>query len=74
MNYTPTQEQHLIETLIVEYLTKFKNVYSKTLYKALRIKIKFGLSLNKFRDILYQMYLRGVITKDGDVLPYWNIN
>jgi hypothetical protein len=47
MQLTPTQEQlDIIMYKVSQYLNKFKNVHTKTLYKTLRIKEK-GLSLNK---------------------------
>ena len=74
MQLTPTQEQlDIIGCEVSQYLTKFKNVYTKTLYKALRIKEK-GLSLNKFRELLYKLEDIGKIQRHGAILPYWNIN
>jgi hypothetical protein len=74
MQLTPTQEQlDIIMYEVSQYLNKFQNVYTKTLYKTLRIKEK-GLSLNKFRGVLYKMEDSGKLQRNGEALPYWNIN
>ena len=74
MQITPTQEQlDIIQYEVSQYLNKFKNVYTKTLYKTLRIKEK-GLSLNKFRGMLYRMEDNGKLQRNDEALPYWNIN
>lgn len=74
MQFTPTQEQlDIIMYEVSQYLNKFKNVHTKTLYKTLRIKEK-GLSLNKFRGMLYKMEDSGKLQCNGEALPYWNIN
>ena len=65
MQSTPTQEQlDIIMYEVSQYLNKFKNVYTKTLYKTLRIKEK-GLSLNKFRSMLYKMEDSGKLQRNG---------
>lgn len=56
----------VIEEVVCEYLSKHRIVQTKTLYKALRVKTEYGLSLNKFRLTLNQMYKLGEI----DNIPY----
>lgn len=73
MTFKPTLEQlNIVEVEVIQYLTKFKNVYSKPMYKALGMKEK-GFSLNKFRVVLYNLEKVGKVKRDGDILPYWNI-
>ena len=50
-----------MEELIINYLNKHNQAYTKTLYKALRIKDNYNLSLNKFRKELYKIRLSGKI-------------
>ena len=50
-----------MEELIINYLNKHSQAYTKTLYKALRIKDNYNFSLNKFRDELYKIKKLGKI-------------
>lgn len=50
-----------MEEIIINYLNKHNHAYTKTLYKALRIKDDYSLSLNKFRGELYKIEKQGKI-------------
>ena len=44
-----------LQIVIKEYLSKHGHVYTNTLYKALRVKSLYDLTLNKFRLCLRDM-------------------
>jgi hypothetical protein len=50
-----------MEDVIINYLNRHNQAYTKTLYKALQIKSDYNLSLNKFRDELYKIKKQGKI-------------
>ena len=50
-----------MEELIINYLNRHNQAHTKTLYKALRVKSNYNLSLNKFRNELYNMERLGMI-------------
>jgi hypothetical protein len=50
-----------MEDAIINYLNRHNQAYTKTLYKALRIKDNYNLSLNKFRGELYKIEKQGKI-------------
>ena len=57
---------------VIEYLTKWNNVYTKTMYRALKVKDR-GVTLNVFRGMLRYLEKQGTIKQEGNILPYWNI-
>lgn len=57
---------------VIEYLTKWNNVYTKTLYRALKVEDR-GVTLNAFRGMLRHLEKQGEIKQGGVILPYWNI-
>ena len=58
---------------VINYLNKHNLSYTNTLYKALRIKDKHNLSLNKFRSELYNMEKFGKIKLvEYQALPCWS--
>lgn len=57
---------------VIEYLTKWNNVYTKTMYQALKVKDR-GVTLNVFRGMLRYLEKQGTIKQEGNILPYWNI-
>lgn len=62
-----------MEELIINYLNKHNQAYTKTLYKALRIKDDYSLSLNKFRDELYKIKKQGKVRLiEYQVLSCWS--
>ena len=62
----------MLEQEVLSYLNRFGKVYTKTLYKALGVKLKFKLSLNKFRDFMYNLELEGkVYREDYQALSAW---
>ena len=64
-----------LEIVVKGYLSKHGNVYTNTLYKALRIKGNYGLTLNKFRLYLRGMEKSSIIESvvDNVALPYWRL-
>ena len=54
----------MLEQEVLKYLNRFGKVYTKTLYKALGVKLNFKLSLNKFRDFMYNMELEGKVCRE----------
>ena len=64
-----------LEAVVVDYLSKYRHVYTNTLYKALQIKENYNLSLNKFRLSLYNLEKSGRIesVKENVALPYWRL-
>ena len=64
-----------LEIVVKEYLSKHKHVYTNTLYKALRVKWSYNLTLNKFRLCLRDMEKSGIIefVVDNVALSYWRL-
>ena len=62
-----------LQIVVKEYLSKHGHVY--TLYKALRVKSIYNLTLNKFRLCLREMEKSGIIESvvDNVALPYWRL-
>ena len=59
---------------IITYLINHSKSYTKPMYRELRAKEQ-GLSLNKFRKLLYQMSLNDEIVYNVETetdLPYWS--
>ena len=50
-----------IITDVINYLEKHNVVYTKTLYKALKVKALYNVSQNEFRNLLYNMQEVGMI-------------
>lgn len=69
MSNIPTK---LLQQETIEYLTKWSNVYTKTLYQSLKVKDR-EVTLNAFRGMLRYLEKQGKIKQEGDILPYWNI-
>lgn len=62
-----------MEDVIISYLNRHSQSYAKTLYKALRVKTNFGLSLNKFRNELCKLENLGKIKAiEYQALPCWS--
>ena len=65
----------VLEQEVLKYLNKYGKVYTKTLYKALKVKLNFQLSLNKFRDFMYNLESEGkVYREDFQSLSSWTLN
>lgn len=63
-----------IITDVVKYLEKHNIVYTKTLYKALKVKALYNVSQNEFRNLLYNMQKVGMIqTTPYNGLSAWRI-
>ena len=64
-----------LQIVVKEYLSKHGHVYTNTLYKALRVKSVYNLTLNKFRLSLYNLEKSGRIesVKENVALPYWRL-
>lgn len=63
-----------IITDVVEYLEKHNIVYTKTLYKALKVKVLYNISQNEFRNLLYNMQEVGMIkTTPYNGLSAWRL-
>ena len=64
-----------LQSVVKEYLSKHKHVYTNTLYKALRVKWSYNLTLNKFRLCLREMEKSGIIESvvENVALPYWRL-
>ncbi len=64
-----------LQIVVKEYLSKHKHVYTNTLYKALRVKSIYNLTLNKFRLCLREMEKSGIIESvvENVALPYWRL-
>ena len=64
----------MLEQEVLKYLNKYSKVYTKTLYKALKVKLNFKLSLNKFRDFMYNLEPEGkVYREDFQALSSWTL-
>lgn len=65
----------MLELEVLNYLNRFGKVYTKTLYKALKVKTNFNLSLNKFRDFMYELESSGKVCRnDYQALSAWCLN
>ena len=53
-----------LEVQVLNYLSKFKKVYTKTMYKALAVKSNYNLSLNKFRNFMYDLEKNGKVGRE----------
>ena len=53
-----------LEPKVLNYLSQFKNVYTKTMYKALSVKSTYKLSLNKFRNFMYDLEKNGKVGRE----------
>lgn len=64
-----------LQIVVKEYLSKYKHVYTKTIYRDLRVKSNYNLSLNKFRLCLRDMEKSGIIESvvENVALPYWRL-
>ena len=63
-----------LESKVLNYLSQFKNVYTKTMYKALAVKSTYNLSLNKFRKFMYDLEKNGKVGReDFNSLSAWII-
>ena len=64
-----------LQIMVKDYLSKHKHVYTNTLYKALRVKSVYNLTLNKFRLCLRDMEKSGVIESVAEnvELPFWRL-
>ena len=64
-----------LQIVVKEYLSKHGHVYTNTLYKALRVKSVYNLTLNKFRLCLRDMEKSGIIEsiEENVALPYWRL-
>ena len=64
-----------LEMVVKGYLSKHRNVYTNTLYKALQVRGNYGLTLNKFRLHLRGMEKSGIIESvvENVALPYWRL-
>ena len=64
----------MLEQEVLKYLNNYSKVYTKTLYKALKVKLNFKLSLNKFRDFMYILESEGkVYREDFQSLSSWTL-
>lgn len=64
-----------LEHVVVLHLNKYGKAYTKPMYKQYQVKEQYKLSLNKFREILFQMHLDGKIKfncETGSTLPFWS--
>ena len=63
-----------LEVQVLNYLNKFKKVYTKTMYKALAVKSNYNLSLNKFRNFMYDLEKNGKVGREEfNALSAWFI-
>lgn len=61
-----------LDQLVINYLENFNYVYTKPLYKVLRIKDNHNMSINKFREMLYNLMKQGRIEiTEINGLPCW---
>ena len=64
----------MLEQEVLKYLNNCSKVYTKTLYKALKVKLNFNLSLNKFRDFMYILESEGKVQReDFQSLSSWTL-
>ena len=64
-----------LQIVVKEYLSKHKHAYTNAIYRALRVKSNYNLSLNKFRLCLRDMEKSGIIESvvENVALPYWRL-
>ena len=63
-----------IITDVTKYLEKHNIVYTKTLYKELKVKVLYNISQNEFRNLLYNMQEVGIIqTTPYDGFSAWRL-
>ena len=61
-----------LDQLVINHLNKFNCAYTKSLYKALRVKDDYNISMNKFRDMLYNLNKQSRIEiTEINGLPCW---
>lgn len=53
-----------LELKVLNYLSKFKKVYTKTMYKALAVESNYNLSLNKFRKFMCDLEKIGKVSRE----------
>ncbi len=60
---------------VKEYLSKHPHLYTNAIYRTLRVKSNYNLSLNKFRLCLRDMEKSGIIESvvENVALPYWRL-
>ena len=64
-----------LDQSVMLHLSKYEKAYTKQMYKQHEVKKQHGLSLNKFREMLFQMHLGGKIKFNQETdsnLPYWS--
>lgn len=64
-----------LEQNITLHINKYEQAYTKPMYRQHKVKKQYGLSLNKFRKMLFQMHLDGKIKHNcgtGSTLPFWS--
>ena len=64
-----------LDQSVMLHLSKYEKAYTKQMYKQHEVKKQHGLSLNKFREMLFQMHLDGKIKyncETGSTLPFWS--
>jgi hypothetical protein len=64
-----------LQIAVKEYLSKHPHLYTNVIYRALRVKSNYNLSLNKFRLCLRDMEKSGTIESvvENVGLPYWRL-
>ena len=64
-----------LQIAVKEYLSKHPHLYTSVIYRALRVKSNYNLSLNKFRLCLRDMEKSGIIESvvENVALPYWRL-
>ena len=64
-----------LQIVVKEYLSKHPHLYTKTIYRDLRVKSNYNLSLNKFRLCLRNMEKSGILESVAEnvALPYWRL-
>ena len=50
-----------LQIVVKEYLSKHPHLYTNAIYRALRVKSNYNLSLNKFRLCLRDMEKSGIM-------------
>jgi hypothetical protein len=53
-----------LQIAVKEYLSKHPHLYTNVIYRTLRVKSNYNLSLNKFRLCLRDMEKSGIIETD----------
>ena len=64
-----------LQIVVKEYLSKHPHLYTNAIYRALRVKSNYNLSLNKFRLCLRDMEKSGILESvvENVALPYWRL-